>query len=203
MKLNVKKCEICGKEFTSYARNAKYCNKSCYKVSVFNKAKGVKLTSLKEVEEYRDANGIRGAIKFKPIMQFRIDGTYVTTVVNGEMRALMGDENGKFSSKKMGECARGEILSYRGYIWIYEEDFTEELLERRVMRIKHRHDYCKKSIVALALDGEYVKRYESIAEGCRKEFIHKNNLGTHLKRKPTHLTCGGYIWMYEKDYKGA
>ena len=194
------KCLICGKEFIGYSRNSKYCSVKCAKVVEFNTNNKTNFKTVEELEEYKKSNSYRGKINAKPVMQFRLDGTYIRTVPSVGICEQLGDENGAFLKRGVARCARGERNSYRGYIWIYKEDYSQSLLESKVKLVKNRFNNIKKPVVCLDEDGNYIDRYDSITEGAEKMFVDRIALNRHLQRKKKHNTCAGYIWMYEEDY---
>lgn len=194
------KCTICGKEFVGYSRNAKYCSTRCAKVVEFNYNNKTNFKTVEELEEYKKNSSYRGRIDAKPVMQFRLDGSYVRTIPSVTTCNNLGDENGAFQKNSVARCARGERNSYRGYIWIYKEDYSLELLEERVGLVKNRFNSIKKAVVCLDTEGNYINRYDSVTEGAMGMFVDRICLNKHLQRKKKHNTCAGYIWMYEEDY---
>lgn len=55
----------------------------------------------------------------------------------------------------------------------------------------------KRQIVQLSLSGDFISKYDSIADATKNGFSSSNIIGccSHKKRKH-----GGYIWMYESEY---
>lgn len=194
------KCAICGKEFVGYSKNAKYCSIRCAKVVEFNYNNKTKFKTVEELDEYKRSGFYRGKIDAKPVMQFRLDGTYVRTIPSVAICNQLGDEKGSFQKNSVARCARGERNSYRGYIWIYKEDYSSELLEKRVGLVKNRFNSIKKAVVCLDAEGNYINRYDSITEGAIDMFVDRVSLNKHLQRNKNHNTCVGYIWSYEEDY---
>ena len=194
------KCSICGKEFVGYSRNAKYCSKTCAKVVEFNYNNKTNFKTVQEVEEYKKSDAYRGKIDAKPVMQFRTDGSYVRTIPSVGMCEYFGDGNGRFQKNSVGRCARGERNTYRGYIWIYKEDYSLSTLKSKIEKVKNKYNSLKKPVVCLDINGNYIERYASVTEGAEKMFVDRISLNAHLQRKKKHNTCLGYIWMYEEDY---
>lgn len=194
------KCSICGKEFVGYSRNAKYCSVTCAKVVEFNYNNKTNFKTVEEIEDYKKNSSYRGKLDAKPVMQFRLDGSYVRTVPTVGMCEQLGDGNGTFQKNSVARCARGERNTYRGYIWIYKEDYDSSILKDRVNKVKQRFNSIKKPVVCLDVDGNYINRYDSVTEGAEGMFVDRISLNDHLQRKRKHNTCVGYIWMYEEDY---
>ena len=195
------KCVICGKEFVVYnSKNAKYCSKRCKDVVLFNYRNGTNFKTVEELEYYKQNSSYRGAMEKKPVMQFRLDGTYVRTVPSVYLCDSLGDEKGCFARNSVARCARGERNTYRGYYWIYKEDYSLEELQRRMALVKKRHNEKRKPVVVIDTTGNVVARYNSITDGAEGMFVSRTSLCAHLAKKVKHNTCVGYVWMYEQDY---
>lgn len=196
-----KKCVICGKEYVVYNTTVgKYCSKKCREVVHFNYRNGTNFKTLQELEDFKNSDAYRGRRPAKPVMQFRLDGTYIRTIPSVHTCDLLGDENGNFQRNSVARCARGERNTYRDYFWIYKEDYSLEEIQRRISLLKSRHKEKKKPVVMLDMHGNYVARYDSVTDGATNMYTHTQNLIAHLKKKHGNSTCIGHIWMYEQDY---
>lgn len=137
----------------------------------------------------------------KPILQFRKDGSFVRRLESAYKSNTFGDENGLFAETSVSRCARGERRSYRGYIWIYESDYTIDVLQDRVREFSNRWVNKKKAVVKLGTDGSFVERYDSITEARDKNFLSSEiSIINVIKKKRGYETCCGYRWMYEEEY---
>lgn len=194
------KCAICGKEMLPCGLTRKYCKKSCQKVGWFNAEHNTDYKTLEECKQHYINNNIpyRGRIEGKPVMQFTLQGKYIRTIPSTCTAKLIGDENGRFDKNSLARCARGERNTYRDYIWIYKEDYTEEVLQKRLEKVKKRFNSIEKPVVVFDENGNYKARYNSITEGAEKEFVDRTSLMGHLKRKARHNTCAGFVWYYEE-----
>ena len=196
-----KKCVICGEEFYVYNTTiGKYCSKKCKEVVLFNYRNGTNFKTLEELDAYKKSGDYRGRIPAKPVMQFRLDGTYIRTIPSVHTCDLLGDEDGSFKRNSVARCARGERNTYRDYFWIYKEDYSPEEIQRRISLLKNRHKEKKKPVIMLDMDGNYIARYESVTDGAANMYVAKQNLVAHLQKKERHGTCVWYLWMYEQDY---
>ena len=193
------KCAICGKEMLPCGLAKKYCQKSCQKIGRFNVEHHTNYRTLEECKQHLINNNIsyRGRIERKPVMQFTLQGKYIRTIPSTYTAKLIGDEKGRFDKSSISRCARGERNTYRDYIWIYKEDYTDELLEQRLNKVRNRFKSLQRPVVVFDKNGNYVTRYNSIMEGAKKEFVDKTSIIGHLKRKSRHKTCVGFIWYYE------
>lgn len=79
-------------------------------------------------------------------------------------------------------------------IWIYEKDFTEEELQRRIEIVKADYPW-QKTVYQYSLQGELIQVYSSVKQAaditkCNMTEISQRCLGNGL-------TSGGFIWSYE------
>ena len=137
----------------------------------------------------------------KPILQFRKDGSFIRRIESTYKSSMFGDEKGAFNSSSVARCARGERKSYRGYIWIFESEYTDERLAELVVSMNKRWSSKNKPVVQLSIDGEFIDRFDSITQ-ARDKFLLSNEMSiiNVIKNKKWCDTCCGYKWMYEEDY---
>lgn len=137
--------------------------------------------------------------ELKPILQFRKDGSFVRRIESAYKSKMFGDEKGTFESSSVSRCARGERKSYRGYIWIYESEYTDERLAELVINFKNRWCSIKRPVVQLNTNGEFIERFESITQARDRLFL-SNEISIIDAIKGKQNTCCGCKWMYEEDY---
>lgn len=197
------RCAICGEEMFPCLPNKKYCGKQCSKIALLNNKNKTKCKNMKELEEYYKSNNKTYNNKYdnKPVYQFRKDGTYVRRLNSAYQAKLFGDEKGKFQETAVARCARGERITYRQYIWIYEEEYSVEVLNERLAKVKSKYNALKKPIIQLDKKGNYIDRFDSITQ-ARDTFLLSTEMSliNHMKGRKWCSTCVGYIWMYEEDY---
>lgn len=76
-----------------------------------------------------------GNIKY--VMQFDLYGNYINTYNNCTTASkAIGCKN-----TSINECAKGEAFQSKGYIWIYEDDYTEEVLQIKLLNFKNSRSY--------------------------------------------------------------
>lgn len=196
------KCAICGKEMFPCFVKKVYCSRSCRNVGIYNRENNTNFKTMEQLIEHRKMyhKNYRGRIENKEVMQFRTDGSFVHKYKSVNMTKHFGNGLGNYCKNSVARCARGERNSYRGYIWIYVEDFSQAELQRRMSLIKTRFDSIKKPIVCLDMSGNYINRFDSIIEGSKASFVDRTSLLSHLKGKQGYSTCVGHLWMYEEDY---
>lgn len=196
------KCAICGKEMFPCFSKKVYCSRSCQNVGIYNNKNNTNFKTTEQVIEHRKIHhkNYRGRIENKEVMQFRTDGSFVHKYKSANLTKHYGNGLGNYCKNSVARCARGERNTYRGYIWIYSEDFSQKELERRINLIKTKYNTLKKPVVCLDLNGNFINRFNSITEGSKASFVHRVALGNHLKGKQGCATCVGHLWMYEEDY---
>jgi group I intron endonuclease len=89
----------------------------------------------------------------------------------------------------IGNCCKYKNKSAYGYIWMYEEDYNNG-------NVNIQKSKCKKSVIQLTINGEFVKEFESIKEASAHIGINANNLSRCLNGKTK--TCKGYKWIYKE-----
>lgn len=134
----------------------------------------------------------------RPIVQLRKDGTFIREIASIYKAKDFGDENGKFCTSPLGRCAKGDRITYRGYIFMYKEDYTKENVKARVKKVRNKYNYKKKEILAITSDGELAKRYESITKASEEYYIAEDCIKKALKDK--RYSCVGYKWFFAEEY---
>lgn len=102
--------------------------------------------------------------------------------------------------KVINACCRGKQVSAHGYLWIYKDSYTKESVDILVEKHKDRKGGVDKSVIALDLNGVFVKEYSSIEEAVAEVGGSGSNVTACCRGRQK--TCKGYIWIYKRDYKG-
>lgn len=66
-----------------------------------------------------------------------------------------------------------------------------------VGRLIKRKD--SRPVVKFDLEMNIIEEYETVSEAARKNNVNQGNLTTHLNRKKSFLTVGGFIWKYKSE----
>lgn len=123
-----------------------------------------------------------------PVVQLSLQGEYIAEY---DSYADSAKAVGCSASQIIG-CCNGTYLSAKGFIWIRKEDYDHN------KKIVYKNNSLK-PIVQLTKEWEYVNKYESgrIAE---KETGKKHQNICRSCKSMGKALCGGFRWMYEKDY---
>ena len=137
---------------------------------------------------YNIADGGSGAVvdaNTTSIKMYSLDGKYIKTwdkVTDAE----------KFVGVKHGEanisaCCQGRKKRAYGYIWRYiDSDIPVKSLT------PYRSPICQ-----FTKDGEYVNRYNTIAEASKSTGIYPSSIGNALRNWSK--SAGGFIWKFEVE----
>jgi group I intron endonuclease len=90
----------------------------------------------------------------------------------------------------------GNRSSAYGFIFIFEDDYNEETVKRRVEQYLDSSDFCR--ILRTGLDGKYIKTYNSTKEAGEDV----NGFGTAILRCCKNEMVSAYdsLWFFEDDY---
>lgn len=161
-----------------------------YKLSdgTVSKLKGRKFTEL-------HIKNIILNIKRKTILQFDLHGDFIQ---RWECAKDIVKLNTKYNTKSIAECCNSNSshISCYGYLWFYEEDFSDDRLQYYV---KNQHFSNKKAIVQLSLQCDYIKEWDNIAEASK---AYNLSSGNDIAKccKGIRKTSFGFKWVYLEDY---
>ncbi len=127
--------------------------------------------------------------QYKSITKYTIKGILVKQYVS---LITAFDDTVEVSSKAL--ISNAASLSNKrntagGFIWIYDEDYTKELLNEIVIMANRTH------VEAFDLSGEPIGTYETIADASRKTGISVSDISSTINGK--RFTAGGIIWIHE------
>lgn len=125
----------------------------------------------------------------RPIVQFTLEGEYVDEYLSCACAANL---NG-FDRKSIERVAKNQRGSSNGFQWRYKADWNGDSIEKYVRGSEKR-----KRVLQLDLYGNIVGVYESIIEASKKTGLGRCNISNALIGRVR--TCGGYQWLYAKDY---
>lgn len=175
MKRISQKCIICGKEMLPCGLKRKYCSDKCKRHN--------KQTSV---------------IQTKPVMQFTLEGKYIKTFKSVFDTQKHNDGYGYFERNCVARCARGERRRYRNYIWIYQNEYTEELLNERVNKLKKKVEVKPEKATTSRTIYQYeddilIHKYNSFKEVVDNGYIKSCISKCLTGKQKTHL---GYTFTY-------
>ena len=85
-------------------------------------------------------------------------------------------------------CAKGDLKTYQGYIWIFKDELSELNVANR------QKSYKKKTVSQYDLNGHFIQTFESIAEANKYLGIKDSHISSCCSGK--RKTSNGYIWKY-------
>lgn len=103
------------------------------------------------------------------------------------------------SRMSIGKCCRGEMKTYKGYIWMFYEDYNnmnDEEFNKKIGNI-NKNDKIKKT-VQLSLDGELIKIWDKIKDCTYETNFDSSAITKCCKGKlKSHK---GFKWMYYDEW---
>lgn len=131
----------------------------------------------------------------KPIEQYSLTGEFIGCWSSASECAR---QNEQFTQSGIAQACRGQIYTYKGYLWKFQDDTTS--IEDIVLRNKNKpQEYKKpKRIAQINTEtNEIIAIYESAAQAAKALAVkHKTNLCL-AARKGT--ISHGYYWRYIDD----
>ena len=121
------------------------------------------------------------------VVQLDMDNKYIRTFDSANMAAR---ELNTDASTIIKIC-KGKLNSIHGYKWAYLEDYKNGNYKNNTYKFK-------RGVVQLSLDGQYIKKHESINQAGRTTKINYKNIHSCCNNKKK--TAGGFKWMYYDDY---
>lgn len=131
------------------------------------------------------------------VVQLTLEGDYLNTFdsIADAVRAL----HKKSSFSGISKCCTGQIKSSLGYLWVYEEKYTQANVYELVQSIKKSKD-CRddKPVLHLNSDFSIISRYKTGSEASRSLGVSKTVVSSACrKRRPTKT---GLNLLFESDY---
>jgi hypothetical protein len=100
---------------------------------------------------------------------------------------------GRISSNIAKDCLHPK-KNKQGLIWIYDRDFTEEELDRRIAIINSSFPWEKK-VYQYDLRGRFIKTFKSATKAQAEIGVNASDIG--MACKGNYSSVGGYLWRYE------
>ncbi len=98
-------------------------------------------------------------------------------------------------------CARGQQNTSAGFIWIFEEDYTEEKVNEVSNPIDRRigeNSLVSRVIYGFNIKTKKIKSWFSLTKASEETGVNLgsiSNCATGIKR-----TAGGYVWFFKEEY---
>lgn len=140
----------------------------------------------------------------KVLLQFDLNGNFIK---RWDSLTSVGNAL-DFNLGSVSSAALGKSRSSNNSIWIYEKDFSNELLKQRIedrqislfnrkeLSRVARYKSLAQKINQFSLEGVFIKSWDSIKSASVSLDIASNNICQCAKNK--RKTAGGYKWEYER-----
>lgn len=120
----------------------------------------------------------------KPVYQRELDGK----LVNEWKSIKEAARKTGYASQNISACCNGKIQQLHGYFWSFDKDYIGK---------KERRKDCK-SVYQYDLDGNLIKKWNSLAD-IEDELGYSSNNISHCCLKDKYVPSAyGYIWSYEQ-----
>lgn len=142
----------------------------------------------------------------KPILQYDLKGNFLKEYPS----ILKASKILKFDSSSLSKACRGIIKSSKGFLWFYKENFSIEVLNKKIedyekgllnvklaSTINVTSHSNKKPISQFTKEGVFIKNWDSLIEVQNEGIARASSVSSCLKGRTK--TSGGYIWKYAEE----
>jgi len=116
--------------------------------------------------------------KSRGVKKYNLEGELVS-----EFKSLKEAYLSGFNSNNIQDCCVGRLKSHGGFIWRYSEDSPPQKYSNKTIKIVDQY----------SIGGEFIKRWDSIAQASKELGIGSNCIITCCKGG---YKSGGFIWKY-------
>ena len=150
----------------------------------YNNAYGTRTERMKNNEKFQQ----RHAEQRMPVLKLSLKGELLERFDSLEEAFNSKPE---YSKSGINHCCTRRLNTYKGYFWIYEEDYSEKEIKTRIAKTKQTQSI---KVAQFDLKGNLIKIHESMGKAAREVGI--NSGGIHYCCKGRSKTAGGYKWKY-------
>lgn len=140
----------------------------------------------------------------RAVVQLTLDGKFVREY------SYMGKASSYgFKPNPIGLCCRGSKPSYKGFRWMFKEDYYTALENGGIKDVAtvinqgFKKGVCVVEpiqVVQLTLDNRYVKTFNSLGDANASLGIQRSSCSISNCCKGRNKTAYGFKWMYKEDY---
>lgn len=145
---------------------------------------------------WMENNELGSTERRRPVLKFTLDGTFVKRY---DKMMSAGEEHNDPTASMITAATNGKRLSTFGHIWIYEDEYTKEVLDNKMTLIKaRRNDGQPRPLYLLDIKGNIITEFKSVTDATGKI-----NLEDHIITRAaigTHPTKSGLILLYKDLY---
>lgn len=157
-----------------------------------------KTHSKKTREVLRRKNSGANNAHSKSVIQLDMTGKLIAEFDSVRQAA---EKTGLWHSGIAGSC-RGKYKHSGGYIWIYKDKNHPDYISRRVENAKKEKVFKPRDdripIIQLTKDFRVIKEFPSMYQAAKETGLDLSSICACCKEKQK--TCGGYVFVYKKDY---
>jgi len=146
---------------------------------------------------YEDCNGYNenygnvGGHNSIPIVQLSLDGKFIKRY---DSAAQIEREIGLHNSDVLVNC-KNKSRRCGNYLFMYEKDYNKNGSKKYIPKTRNG---CEKVIIQCDIDGNFIKKYESVTQASKETGIRRSTISGNITG--TYKTAGGYIFVYENNY---
>ena len=145
---------------------------------------------------WMENNELGSTERRRPVLKFTLDGTFVKRY---DKMMSAGEEHNDPMASMITAATNGKRLSTFGHIWIYEDEYTKEVLDNKITLIKaRRNDGQARPLYLLDIKGNIITEFKSVVDATNK-----TNLEDHIITRAAigaHPTKSGMIFLYKDLY---
>lgn len=129
----------------------------------------------------------------KPIVQLTLDGEFIK-----EWRSANStkQENGYGCTSQILNCCNHKAKSAYGFYWMFLDDYEQKGFKKEMT---FWNEPLKKAVNQYDLDGNLVRRFESIKEAAKELGCSDGEICHCCQKKKGKKTVYGYQWRYADD----
>jgi group I intron endonuclease len=130
-----------------------------------------------------------------PIVQLSLDGDFIKEWTSST-EASFSLGFGRSGIISICKCAKGEMLTYKGFIFIRKKDYTLKAIQERI-KLKHKPHNCK-PVYQYTKEGTFIKKWNTRKEA---EVYYNASESTIYHSIKGNYVSLGYRWSYNKVIK--
>lgn len=135
---------------------------------------------------------INSPLLSKKVYQYDTDGNFMLAYPSIKEAAKA---TGAKVSNIAAVCNNGKSSTTAGFIWSFTQD--EEVISQKVNRKRtNKSVYEERPVAMYDTNGNFLKRFPSIAQASYYTGIHKDTIRRCCKHEGYYKTAGGYKWEY-------
>jgi hypothetical protein len=153
-------------------------------------------------------NWSKGGYHKKSVLQYDLDGNFIQRYTS------VKEAEEKYNISSIQFCCRNQSKTAAGYIWFFEDNFTNELLKEKIYKSKINKNKNKlktkehslkikaavtetnkkkrKPILQYDLDGNFIKEWEYILQASNELGLQPTGISNNIAGRIKY--CGKWIW---------